>query len=312
MTKNKYHQILVLGLLFSLFSCNPLPKDVKEALDLAGENKKELQAVLDHYQDPKDSLKLKAAYFLIGNMANKYFYPYSETQKGLISFVKQLKKENQYTEKFDSIAPYWERLKNEQRLNARPSPIMDVHFVTSTMLIENIDYSFKVWNKVPWSKKYSFEQFCEYVLPYRASNDIPCFWRKKMFKKFQWALDSIKENDFIKVSSILNDSLYYVWNKAFEEYPNMNVMDMDAVRTFVCRHHSSLKMAALRSIGIPIAEVSGLNGTSWAIVPDKQGKFWGWEDLNVPKIGAPYIDDKRFSNYTKVFQNNLQNSTLSI
>ena len=46
---------------------------VGEALSKAGGNRKELFQVIRHYQDSGDSLKLKAALFLIENMADKYY-----------------------------------------------------------------------------------------------------------------------------------------------------------------------------------------------------------------------------------------------
>ena len=41
------------------------------ALDLAGNNRHEIQKVLDHYCAPGDSLKRRAAEYLIANMAGK-------------------------------------------------------------------------------------------------------------------------------------------------------------------------------------------------------------------------------------------------
>jgi hypothetical protein len=47
--------------------------EIESVLEQAGDNRSELEQVLQHYsQDPADSLKLKAAEFLIINMPNKY------------------------------------------------------------------------------------------------------------------------------------------------------------------------------------------------------------------------------------------------
>ena len=66
--------LLSLFVLFLLFSCNPTgnKNDVSTALKLSGDNRIELQKVLDHYSKPEDSLKLRAAEYLITNMAGKY------------------------------------------------------------------------------------------------------------------------------------------------------------------------------------------------------------------------------------------------
>jgi len=42
-------------------------------MDQAGDNRQELEKLIEHYSNkPEDSLKLRAAYFLIKNMGNKY------------------------------------------------------------------------------------------------------------------------------------------------------------------------------------------------------------------------------------------------
>ena len=60
----------ILFLLLLCFSCTPVhDAPLEQALTLAGDNRKELQQVLGHYEG--DSLKHKAACFLIENMIGK-------------------------------------------------------------------------------------------------------------------------------------------------------------------------------------------------------------------------------------------------
>ena len=57
-------------------SCSPYGKDVREALRHAGDNRGELEQVMEHYShDKSDSLKRKAALYLIGNMTWHRSYP---------------------------------------------------------------------------------------------------------------------------------------------------------------------------------------------------------------------------------------------
>ena len=75
--KNRPHEakdFLTLTAVILLAGCNPSGQgdELAVALDLAGDNRSELQAVLDHYSAPRDSLKRRAAEYLIGNMAGKY------------------------------------------------------------------------------------------------------------------------------------------------------------------------------------------------------------------------------------------------
>ena len=56
-----------------LISCGQYNAELENALKLAGENRHELEKVLYHYsQNPSDSLKLRAATFLIENMPGHY------------------------------------------------------------------------------------------------------------------------------------------------------------------------------------------------------------------------------------------------
>ena len=66
--------VLFFTLIIVLSACNPLPDNVKQTLEFAGSNRAELKKVIDHYARKNDDLKLKAAYFLIGNMHDKYSY----------------------------------------------------------------------------------------------------------------------------------------------------------------------------------------------------------------------------------------------
>lgn len=188
-------------ILISAISCKRIPPDVRHALKLAGKNEKELQLVIDNYQKPKDSLKLKAAYFLIGNMTNKYYYPYNNAQQHHISFLDSLLLEDEKLKLMQSeeeflksrkklhslIIPKWEKQKEKYGMY-KMSLRRDLNSVTAEMLIENIDYAFKAWEKVPWSHYYTFEEFCEYILPYRTLHDIPGFWRKELYEKFSYIL----------------------------------------------------------------------------------------------------------------------------
>jgi hypothetical protein len=69
-TKLRSIVVLFLWYLFFTISCtNQNENTLQNALKLAGSNKKELKNVLSHYKkDPADSLKYKAACFIIENM----------------------------------------------------------------------------------------------------------------------------------------------------------------------------------------------------------------------------------------------------
>ena len=48
----------------------------------------------------------------------------------------------------------------------------DLRHITADYLIRCIDASFcHTWENTPWHDRYTFEQFCEYVLPYRSMTE---------------------------------------------------------------------------------------------------------------------------------------------
>ncbi len=65
-------QILPFIFVLFLFGCGPREfepsENVKEILELAGDNRAELEKVIQHFVDNGEVIKEEAAYFLIGNM----------------------------------------------------------------------------------------------------------------------------------------------------------------------------------------------------------------------------------------------------
>ncbi len=290
-------------------SCNKYSDEVKLALKLAGQNEKELIKVFDTYNEPKDSLKLKAAYFLIGNMSNKSYHLYNKTQEKLIQTLKkpsnrgEIKGDEKINLKNDStITSMWTKL-NTKYGNLKSKKLFDLETITSDVLIDNIEHGFKVWDEVPWSKKYTFDEFCNYVLPYRNYYDTPEIWRNDVYDKFKWVKDSIKDDDFIKATQLINDSInWFRWHKVFYNYSNIPVSDIFKGKYGSCRNHSSLKLAVLRSLGIPCKQLFAPGATSWVAIPDKNKKFLDWEFKSPPNINAKYVTEKRKAKYSKIYE----------
>ena len=171
--------------------CTPMVSFLETALQQAGENRVELEKVLSHYKtDPADSLKYKAACFLIENM------PYYTYYKG-----KQL----------DRYLTYYTLLQETRGLGISPQVVADsvchmygalyldslqsyrdIETVDSAYLCNNIEWSFKVWQEQPWGKHVSFADFCEYLLPYRIGDETLTSWRESIYQKYNPLLDSLR------------------------------------------------------------------------------------------------------------------------
>ena len=129
---------------------------VEEALSKAGGNRKELFQVIRHYQDSGDSLKLKAALFLIENMADKYYLTGNliDEYYTFIDSVYQIKQL-----RYDIPAIYDAFRSKTKYMEDKTQVNWDVQTLSADYLIENIEEAFSVW-KYPWNEHLSFDEFC--------------------------------------------------------------------------------------------------------------------------------------------------------
>ncbi|MBC9797818.1 hypothetical protein [Sinomicrobium weinanense] len=155
-----------------LVSCHKYDVEIRNALELSGKNKGELIKVLEYYKKEGDSMKLEAAKFLISNLPYNYSYDTTNLKKYRII---PLMAKSQW-EQDDSIDPnklnkLWDSLKiiSPAHTYIYSKPVQeDIKFVTSKFLIKNIDDAYNSWRNNPYARdSVSFEDFCEYILPYR-------------------------------------------------------------------------------------------------------------------------------------------------
>ncbi|MCD8260664.1 MAG: hypothetical protein LUD15_03520, partial [Bacteroides sp.] len=86
-----------------------------------------------------------------------------------------------------------------------PLIVQDIEVLSADYLIENIDLAFKAWQE-PWSRHFTFDEFCEYILPYRVRNEPISNWRKLLHEKYYGIKDSIQHlSDPEEVALYLND-----------------------------------------------------------------------------------------------------------
>lgn len=264
--------VLVLFSIALFVSCQGVPEKVERVLQLAGDNREELEKVIDHYQAPEDSLKLKAAYFLIIEKIPYESYIDSnedQRQKKVYQLLNDslkpfLGKENEdnFDERNRIVNRLIERYELENGKIKENSAVLkrDLHTISASFLIENIEYAFKAWN-LPWSKKYNFQQFCQYILPYRSGNQYPNAWRKYFFNELKPFRDSVgKESDAVVVCSKLNELMNqkkFMGLNAFSDVPNiLSGPRMYKYNIFGnCVSLSNLVIETMRSIGIPTTEI---------------------------------------------------------
>ena len=85
---------------------------------------------------------------------------YSYQQGGEMDSVKRVRT---YYSPFGQIDQTYARRWGHYTYRNLPK-IYDAHIITAEYLIDNIDRAFDNWQKRPWNRSLSFEDFCEYLL----------------------------------------------------------------------------------------------------------------------------------------------------
>lgn len=280
--------LLVLGVLFSCSQKNDYSPELENALKLAGENRAELEKVLDHYLNPKDSLKRKAAEFLIRSMHQKHCY---------VSFVVADSNDVEVPfnvldyKDYNDLLNHWDSLEeNHGKLHfMRNKKVLDRETLSADYLIKNIDLAFQTWN-YPWAKQLSFNEFCEYVLPYRSSNEPIEDWRPHFLEEYKWLSDSMKNSDDpLRACSLINNEIrsWFRFDERFYEHPtDQGMSEILEGKMGRCEDMTNIAIYAMRAWGIPVMSdftpywANTGNNHAWNAVLDKNGKtiiFMGGE-----------------------------------
>ncbi len=240
------HFLFVCLLLFPFLSCTDhMQERVAIALNFSKDNKQELEKVLSYYKGQPS--KLKAAQFLIANMPYHYTYVGWE-----IDTLKQLKKRSITEGKIsEEVIQRWNYF-NFMRLPHE----YDIHKISSAYLIENIDLAFEVWENRPWSKYYSFEDSCEYILAYRIEDEPLESWRRKYYDRYMPILDSLYQGtDVVEAAQKMAD---YLKTEGFAHYndfslPHLGPLFLLDSRVGYCRENCDIATYVMRAVGIPIS-----------------------------------------------------------
>ncbi|WP_298649897.1 transglutaminase domain-containing protein [uncultured Proteiniphilum sp.] len=264
------------------------PSLLSQALVLAAENRYELEKVLSFYsQDPGDSLKYRAACFLIENMGHHYYYD---------------------GEQLEQYQNYYKALHNHKNKSADPvaildsismlygpfslknlTPKYDLKELDSAYICNNIEWSFKVWEEQPWGKNISFEDFCEYILPYRIGDEKPTAWKQAFYEKYNHYLVPLSDSTYsgrddpvvaakLLMGSIANPDSVYFTMTAPAGYPHVGAQTA-LYQSGSCRDLTDFAIYACRALGIPshidfmIARGDNNADHFWISYTDKSGEL---------------------------------------
>ncbi len=263
------------------------PSDVTATLDSAVANRVELEKVLSHYSSASDSLKLQAAFFLIGNMQGHSYVTFSlqDTTGKDVSFdVLDYKDYNILRAEFDTLETQYGTLDFEKK-----QTVYDLNTITADFLIKQIDYSFKAWQEKPWAKNLSFEQFCEYVLPYRGSNEPLENWREFFWEKYK-GLEKKMTNpsDPIEAAKLINNDVktWFTFDPRYYYHPtDQGLSEMLKNHLGRCEDMTNVAIYAMRANGLAVTSdytpfwANAGNNHAWNAILTPDGKV-------IPFMGA--------------------------
>ena len=252
--------LFLLFLTFLFSGCNRDYKYLRYALKVAGDNRVQLEAVLEHYKtvDP-DPEKLEAARFLISNMPAHYSY--ADTAQVNLYYTTALKimKSGKSAE--------WQR-DTLREISDRDYSLMDIEtisdirIITSDFLIYSIDNAFCQWRTRPWSKHLTYEEFRDWLLPYKVvelqSLDS---WRDTLSAHFGDSISRLPKDDdrchtiygaldIVRNEMVWKLNPYIAWTTR-SGHPLLSAETLASMTYGTCLDYVNLGVMTFRSVGLP-------------------------------------------------------------
>lgn len=247
-------QTTVYILLLLLTACQSKDR-LGMALEYAGDNRAELEKVLEHYRG--DEMKYRAARFLIENMVGHSGHDSTAVQQLQAVYDKYVAISEKHKWKVNNdwqkeIDKFW----SENRYKVlHLSSQKDIQTIQADWLIREIDRSFKAWQENAYTRNAPFEDFCRYILPYRYAEGICIDNSRDVFYQRHAHVFS----DTTRRISIVIDSLHQQYSDQL--YCDMAAVDMpiydtktfEYIKRGVCDTKAWYNCLQLSALGMAVA-----------------------------------------------------------
>ena len=282
--RNYLIKIVVMTGATIVFSACAQQSKLEMALNAAGTNHIELLKVIDHYRknSNKDSLKLKATYFLIENMVDHG----SIWNNAIDSFRNEIITSDSVLKK-EQINDLW----TKQNKDSKTVMKMDLRTLNASFLIENIDMAFKAWKEAPWKEEVDFETFCRYILPYRFEHELLANgWRYNLYNTY---------HPLVKDAKTAKEAFEIIYSEVGKRFVSqsskfpyiIDVIAMQNQKEFSCMQRCVVVGAIMRALGIPVAiDNVGIwanyshNSHAWVSLITKKGTYSIYKDEKESKM----------------------------
>ncbi len=265
---------------------------VAEALELAADNRAELEKVLTHFTEVGDAQQLTAARFLVANMPGKGYV------------VTRLRDADGNTIEFDPLAyeTYEESRDTIEALEkehgelewGRDRLVKDVETIEGDFLIRHIEEAFAAWRGVAADRRVGFDAFLNFVLPYRGSQEPLGNWISPLRERYGAAPEEVGADaplrDLYKfISKDVHKRVRF--NKRYYLHPtDQGFGEMETSGQGRCEDITNAITFAARSLALATAAdytpawAHGSNNHAWNVLLDADGRGCAKGNAHAAKI----------------------------
>jgi hypothetical protein len=159
--------------------------------------------------------------------------------------------------------------------------VQDVENLTADFLIAHTDAAFEAWRERPWAHDVTFDAFCNYILPYRSSNEPAELWRDACAERLGDLTAELEDPTALPAASNLALGRARGWIGFSTQYylhpTDQGYAEMTEMRRGRCEDMTNLYMYALRSQAILGAAdytpywANRDNNHAWEVLLDANG-----------------------------------------
>lgn len=271
---------LIVFAVLAVCSCSYDQVDV--ALRLAGDNRSELERVLRYFEKTRDKEKIAASRFLIGNM------PGHKSMRGAYEeYWDEADRTLSASDGSLSILDSLEALK--EKYDGRIYYDFDLNYISADYLIHDIETAFDQWRNGEWARHLTFDEFCEWLLPYTCSDNQPLInWRESLSGSARSYIDHLNEcdeyigNPRAAIMRVNNKLIPMIkkqkWIHSGHGYPIYDPSVFVKLPGASCNEYMTNGMLVMRSKGIPVGMdytpqfADRLYGHYWNVYPNLRGR----------------------------------------
>lgn len=206
--------------------------------------------VENYYLQSHDTLKIRILKFLEDNVDIHYsrVYYWQDSLRNKVEF------DELSFEDYNASKLKLSELKRVNKVKPVFYNIPDRKNITKEQLIKTIDSGVNNWGK-PWNKNLKFDDFCNYLLPYRSQNEPLEDWVNIFENRFS----AISGNNCAEICNNVNTNLskWFLCSFAYENRSEGNYMLSPSQMFFrkegLCEDMCNLSVYSMRTLGLPVS-----------------------------------------------------------